>query len=152
LTDLPESIRDDLPEPVEGLLTWISKKGFLLIEQSYSQEHFGNYSSVWARWPSAFRIVRDRSIWGIRLAEPWTDLPPKSNNESLWSWQAIWQAYLQGLSVPENPSEVVPLNEQIQFFKDQFDELEILLTSTPQLSDNLMKIKKATFKTNFPQS
>jgi hypothetical protein len=151
LIDLPESVQQNLPVPIEKLSGLLKRKGFKVAETFYSEQHFGNYAVVLARWPSAFLIVLDRGNWIVALAGPWHDSPPRIEVESAWFWQQVWEAALEGPQKPTGASKAATLEETVKFFQDRLDEIEALLKTDDQLANRLTDIRKARFKTNFPR-
>jgi hypothetical protein len=148
--DVPTPIKKDLPASIAEMLTWLDQHDFTVESESYLPNAFGNYSLVIARWPAAFLIMRDRGSWFVSLAGPWQRSAPKASEETIWFAQKLWRYALEGQPVPTERTAAGPLEDQIEFFQDRLDELEVALKTDDRLFDRLDQIRKAVFRANFP--
>jgi hypothetical protein len=146
VNSLPEPIKNDLPEPIMEMMNWLKEKGFLLIEQSYTYKAFGNYRSTWERQPHAFRLARDRLVWNVLFGIDRNIAAPNGVDPYLWAEHPIWEAYIEGLPMPINPSREILLSESITFFQDKFDEIVKLLKLDNQFEAHLRGIGIKTHK------
>lgn len=126
----------DSPTSIGELLEQLPQVGFNVVAERYSAESFGNRVTVLERDPVAIRMLKDRGIWTVDVAGPRT---VTTEGGDFWFSSGVWQAYLDST---DPPIKAMPLDQEIIFVKDRWQDVESAFRNDKDLDDDLRSIRK----------
>lgn len=112
---------DLIPLPIRQMAKGLEGAGFVLTEERFDPDVFGNALMTFASGSLLVRAVRDRGIWIILISmegwDPW------------WFPPQVWQAHLDASDLFQS---VIALDEQVTIASNLLPRIRDLLEDDPE--------------------